>query len=255
MPTHSNTHIGLAPKAGFGAPDRILQIDHERVGAHAQRAILLEGGDFLHRDRGAEALGPERDCKADRTGAEHQGLVARLERRQVDPVQRHRQRLDDGAVGKADLAGQLDALVGPRERVLGVASALQAEPRAPLHFALAAMLARPAALERDDRDEVAGAQALGLAAEADHFASELVPEHVAVPAAESWILGQVQVAAANPAAAHLDHDLARLGRRIGQGLVRERSVQRLERDRFHLASGLTGPSCMPPSIITWLPVM
>src|SRR5687768_11661771 len=131
-------------------------------------------------------------------------------------MQRHRERLDDGAVGEADLAGQLDALVGTGDRVLGVSAALQPEPGAPLHLALAAMLARPAALERDDRDEVPHPQPLDLAAEADHFAGELVAEHVAALAAKSSIFAHVKVAAANPAAADLDHDLAPIGRRIGQ---------------------------------------
>ena len=60
-------------------------------------------------------------------------------------------------------------------------------------------------------------------------------EHVTVLAAISGILGHVQVAAANAAAADFDHHLAFSGRRIGNALEGQRLVQRLEGYGFHLS--------------------
>src|SRR5690606_18701143 len=152
---------------------------------------------------------------------------------EVHPVERDRQRLDDRAIGQTDVLRQADALVGPRQRVLGVAAALQTEAGAPLYLALAAVLAVTAAHQRDDRNEIAGFQAFSLAAERDHFACELMPEHVAVLATVCRVFGHVQVAAADAAASDLDHDLIRSRRWIRQALVCERRVQGLEGDGFH----------------------
>ncbi len=68
---------------------------------------------------------------------------------------------------------------------------------------------------------------------ADHLAGEFVAEHVAVLAAVGGILGHVQVAAADAAAADLDHDLTRSGRGVGQGFEGQRGVQGLEGYGFH----------------------
>src|SRR5690606_20294907 len=147
----------------------------------------------------AEAASPEGDGKPDRTRTEDEHFVAGLHAGEVHPVERDCQRLDDRAIGQTDVLRQADALVGPRQRVLGVAAALQAEAGAPLYLALPAVLAVTAAHQRDDRNEIAGFQAFSLAAERDHFACELVPKHVAVMATVSRILGHVQVAAADAA--------------------------------------------------------
>ncbi len=42
--------VGLAAERAFGAADRVRRIDHERVGAHVERALFLPVGDVLHRD-------------------------------------------------------------------------------------------------------------------------------------------------------------------------------------------------------------
>src|SRR5690606_23929339 len=84
------------------------------------------------------------------------------------------------------------------------------------------------------------------------LAGELVAEHVTVPAAVGGVLGHVQVAAADSAAADLDHDLAGVRFRVGKGLERKRTVQLLEGDRLHSApmtsTGLTTRPLSPASI-------
>src|SRR5690606_33129825 len=116
----------------------------------------------------------------------------------------------------------------------GVTAALQGELLAPLDFALAAGFAAAAAHQRNHRDEIAGLQPLRLAPERDHFTGEFVAEHVAVFAAVGRVFRHVQIAAADAAAADLDHHLIRAGRGIGHVLEREGLVQRLERYRAHL---------------------
>jgi hypothetical protein len=72
-------------------------------------------------------------------------------------------------------------------------------------------------------------------------------QDVAAAGPERRVLAHVQVRAANAAAADLDDHLAFLRRRIGNGLERERLVERLEDGCLHL---LKLPSATPPSIRT-----
>src|SRR6185437_12596446 len=71
---------------------------------------------------------------------------------------------------------------------------------------------------------------LHLAADLDDLAGIFVAEH---PADGVGKLGDVQVAAADAAAADLEHHLVGLRRRIGHGLDRERLADRAEHGCFH----------------------
>ena len=106
----------------------------------ATNALALPVGNVLHRDsRRTQSPRPERHGQPHRPRAQH--LAARRQPAQPHAVERHRERLDDRPVGETGAGGQAHALVGPGQRVFGIAAALKAESGAPLDLALAAVFA------------------------------------------------------------------------------------------------------------------
>ncbi len=171
-------------------------------------------------------------------------------------MQRHRDRLDNGAIGKAGAFRQAHALVGLGKGVFCVTAALKPEPFTPLDRTALAGVTMSAALQRNDRDEIAGLQAFHALAQSDDLACELMAEDRARFLPIGRVLGHVQVRPADATSPHLDDHISFARCRVGDVLQSEGLVQPLHNRGTHgLYPYLNLPSIIPPSITTWLPVM
>ena len=182
------------------------------------------GGLAPHRRRvghdeltGATPRGPRDHREPDRARADDQHLVARADVRTLDRVQADGERFDQRAERVIDVLGQTDRLALVDAHVLGEPAGAAAHAD---HVGLLAVRglageARQAATAADEREcgDVASLAEgrIGVGAAGDDLAAELVPHHQS----RRHRGPQLQVGAADAAGRHLQHELTRAGRRIG----------------------------------------
>ena len=141
--------------------------------AHALLAlhVLLHHHDALHAARAQRHRGHD----ADRPGADHGAGVGGLHAADVQPVEGHGQRLDEGAVLQLHALGQPPEALRVHHDGLGVRTRDLAEPDAAGHRDLEVVVVER--LEREDADALPFAPALHVLADGVDHAGELVAEH------------------------------------------------------------------------------
>ena len=214
---------GLAPEPTGQGEERVLVRRVEHHGGAKRRRQGAAAGEAVddHHLGGTAGARPTRRREADGAGAEHDDVLAGLQRGDAERVPAHRQRLDERAGVAGEAGGEAERLAGAdpdvlREGTGQIAGAERAQRAAAHAVALATRGTGAAGHVGQGADAFADAPALDPVADRRHLAGEFVAEHGA-GRHRRRIAEQMQVGAAHPGGAHAQEQLTRPGRRIGHG--------------------------------------